>query len=104
MRLESFYHPLDSPGGVHYPGLHPGPGGQPPVAPGDQGLLLEGGDGAPRLAQAAHAAHTLLQPEHDHWSQDLREKTVRQAGYSPGDMIAMGPSLFLGEIYNKIGI
>ena len=49
-----------SPLGVHYPGLHPGPGREPAVA---QGLLLEGGDGAPCLAQA-HTGHTLLQPEH----------------------------------------
>ena len=52
----SVYSPL----GVHYPGLHPGPGREPAVA---QGLLLEGGDGAPCLAQA-HTGHTLLQPEH----------------------------------------
>ena len=56
----SFYHhdnddPLYSPGGVHYPGLHPGPGRQPAV--GAERLLLEGGDGAPGLAQAPH---TLL--------------------------------------------
>ena len=55
----------------------------------DQGLLLEGGDGAPRLAQAA--PHTLLQPEHAHWSQaaDLREQgQVREAMYILDDMIA----------------
>ena len=71
----SVYSPL----GVHYPGLHPGPGGEPAVA---QGLLLEGGDGAPRLAQA-HTGHTLLQPEHaqmltgqGHYSGSGENKTV----------------------------
>ena len=48
-----------SPSRVHYPGLHPCPGGE--AVAGGERLLLERGDGAAHLGQRRHR---VLQPEH----------------------------------------